>query len=1056
MTTQTMQHELIRASAGTGKTFELTNRYLQLLHLGATPEELLATTFTRKAAGEIFERVLLRLAEAATTQSGLQELQRAFADESLSQADCQAMLSQTTRNIHRLRVGTLDSFFAQLASSFALELGLPPGWRIVEEHVGAALRRQAIDAVLDNEDKKELLTLVHALTQGETTRSLDLEVRDKINSFYPVYLESNLAAWQRIPRPAPLKNAALEKAFEQLHALALPNHATWEKTHAKQVAAAAEADWPAFIQGGIASRVAQGQEKYATKPIESQVIAAYQPFIEHAKAVHLNQLANQTEATYQLLDRFHVQYQRLKSQARALRFEDVTFLLSEAFQKIAPDQAAFRLDSHLRHLLLDEFQDTSLAQWRVIGPFARRITAAKSEQSFFCVGDVKQAIYGWRGGVAEIFSAVSEELTDINERPLDTSWRSSPLIIKTVNQIFERLQQHPKLDSLAEGVSAWQAQFIKHQSAQPLTKLNGYACLQAARLPEEKETESQKNVTLRFAAEQVATWKQAAPGYSIGVLVRQNTAVRRLIYELREMGVEASEEGGNLLDDSAAVRVILSTMQWADHPSDSIAHYHISTSPLAKFLGLAEPKASIPKAAGKLAQKIRHQLVREGYGPTVYQWSEQLAVSCNQRELRRLEKLISLAYQYEDSASSRPSDFVTYVGSRKIADPIAADVRVMTVHQAKGLEFDIVVLADLETDLIGQRKDLIFGRPAPTKGIDRVTRYCGKEIQQLMPLDWQELFRSADNDRLKESLCVLYVAVTRAVHALHMIVTPSPHNEKSLRKTSNGLLRAALTSGERLEAGQIGYEIGEREWYKTPGKALPHSVAQRTDDTDSLPALAIKLAKPPKTRWRGLERISPSGLEGGHIVQLPQSVGEGPNRARALRRGTLIHAWFEQIEWLDEGLPSPERLRQVADHVLETVLPTNEFEALLADFQQMIKQPAVQTCLHRATYDHTPDLLPQVENERAIAVRQTHRLLVGHIDRLVTSYRAGRAVAADIIDFKTDTVAQDDSAALRNKITYYRPQLQAYRDAVAAQFRLPPDQVRAKLLFVGIGKICDL
>ena len=57
MTTQTMQHELIRASAGTGKTFELTNRYLQLLHLGATPEELLATTFTRKAAGEIFERL---------------------------------------------------------------------------------------------------------------------------------------------------------------------------------------------------------------------------------------------------------------------------------------------------------------------------------------------------------------------------------------------------------------------------------------------------------------------------------------------------------------------------------------------------------------------------------------------------------------------------------------------------------------------------------------------------------------------------------------------------------------------------------------------------------------------------------------------------------------------------------------------------------------------------------------------------------------------------------------------------------------------------------------
>jgi len=1104
MTDSQVNHELIRASAGTGKTYELTNRYLRLLQMGQRPDEILASTFTRKAAGEIMGRVLLRLAQAATEDAKLAELQTALKDKSLTRSECLAMLVGTTRQLHRLRVGTLDSFFAQLATSFALELGLPPGWRIAEQHEDAVLRAQATEAVLNNEDAGSLLTLVHALTRGETTRSLEREVRDKVNTLYTVYRESGREAWHRVPRTRELSGPQLGEAVETLRNVPLPAHKTWEKNHGKAVEAAVVGDWAGFIRAGIAAKVAEGAESYCRKPIDAAVVAAYQPLIDHAKAVLLNQLANQTEATYQLLDKFHVQYQQLKLQGRALRFDDVTFQLAQGSLTLPPgeendqaasptsDHLAFRLDAHLHHLLLDEFQDTSLAQWSVIRPFAKRITrggklpacrpspeepqagSSRPRGSIFCVGDTKQAIYGWRGGVAEIFDEVARELQPIHQRPLDTSWRSSPHIIAAVNQIFRNLHRHNNLDNLATAVTGWQSQFNEHHTAKPKQGLNGYVRLQAARTANDGETDPQKDISLRYVAEQVAEWKRKAPGFEIGVLVRRNDAVRRLIYELRELGIEASEEGGSSLDDSAAVRLVLTLFQLADHPGDSVARFHIATSPLARglapFAESSEQKVPVPFSApfsasefasrsgnalaGRLARRIRRRLIDDGYGPTVYALAQELAASCNRRELRRLEKLIGLAYQYDDSATSRPRDFIAYVDAAKVRAPIAADVRVMTVHQAKGLEFDVVVLADLEANLIGQRGDLVVGRPTPTEPIDRVCRQCNSAVQQLLPESWQRLFREADEQDVSESLCVLYVAITRAVHALHMIVAPSADNEKSLHKTFGGLLRAALTEGDRLAPEQIAYETGDPEWFKNPSVEREPTSAEVAAQAESLAPLEIDLAPPRERRRRGLERVSPSGLEGGTHVRLSDTWGESSTeRTAALQRGTLIHAWFEQILWLDDGLPDDARLCQVANEVLEAAISDTALKRTLDDFRAMLSKPEIGASLRRGNYSRFGDVEITVENERPIAVRHGDQLMVGNIDRLVTVFENGEPIAADIIDFKTDSVAPGDQKALKSKVDYYRPQIAAYRQAVAKIYSLPQEEISAQLVFVSLGQI---
>lgn len=134
---------VVHASAGTGKTFQLSNRYIALVARGDSPDTILATTFTRKAAGEILDRVLFRLAEAASEDKKLSELAGHIGDRGFDRSGCLALLCRLARFIHRLRISTLDSFFIQVAQSFCLELGLPPAGRSPRRPTtrGAATRR---------------------------------------------------------------------------------------------------------------------------------------------------------------------------------------------------------------------------------------------------------------------------------------------------------------------------------------------------------------------------------------------------------------------------------------------------------------------------------------------------------------------------------------------------------------------------------------------------------------------------------------------------------------------------------------------------------------------------------------------------------------------------------------------------------------------------------------------------------------------------------------------------------------------------------------------------
>ena len=724
---------LISASAGSGKTYQLANRFLALLLREVPLDQILATTFTRKAAGEILQRIILRLAKAAADGEGCDELGKLIPSSTVSRSTCLRLLPRVTRSFHRLHVSTLDSFFARIARSFSLDLGIPPGWSIADDLDDGILRDRAISQVLRDDGDRDLLTVMNLLTKGQASRGINELLRNTVDDLYDLFQETTPAAWKTVPRGKPLEPRELDRVLEELLAVDLSGSASLLKARDGDYSAAVNGNWDEFIGKGLAPKIVDGSCVYNRKKIDATLVAIYQRLIQHARSVIVGRVSLQTEGTYQLLERFDRRYQQLKRDRRALRFDDLTRLLARWSQLAEMDRLSFRLDARVSHLLLDEFQDTSLAQWQVLRSFARYVTCPQPERSFLCVGDVKQAIYGWRGGNAQIFDALAGELDDVEFEYLDKSYRSSHPVIDTVNQAFRGMKRHPDLDREQSAVHQWSDQFPEHSTEK--TELPGYVCLVTA--PQQSGDLTGDDAKHCFVAQQVAELHRQAAGFGIGVLARGNATVGQLIFQLRKIGVHASQEGGNPLTDSAAVQLILSLLTLADHPGDTAARFHLAHSPLGPALGVYSHEDG--DVAVRVSFRVRQMLIRHGYGPTLFQWALWLASSCDPREAGRLRQLVELAYDFQHRATTRVDDFVQLVKTQRVADPSTADVRVMTLHQAKGLEFDIVVLPDLDTRLIGQADAFVVHRdPSDRSGRASVPvrqRRCAKTLARRSPAD---------------------------------------------------------------------------------------------------------------------------------------------------------------------------------------------------------------------------------------------------------------------------------------------------------------------------------
>jgi ATP-dependent helicase/nuclease subunit A len=1051
MTGGAFKNQVIRASAGSGKTHQLTTRYLALLAAGVEADAILATTFTRKAAGEILDRVLERLALASGETTAAKQLAAQIGAENLGQADFVRLLRRLLQNLNRVRIGTLDSFFMALAGSFIFELGLRPGWSICEDADNEVLWQEAIEMRLQGEDLNTLAALYERLVHGQAKSGVERELLCIVRNLYRIHQETDAVVWNAITVPPSLPPAKLNDLLNRIEAFDLSKLSRMPKARGDDLGRARSAQWKDLLDTGLSGKVFSGQNTFHSKPIPLPLITLYSELLRHARSALIKPLAEQTTATREFLDGVDAELRKRKQATGALIFDEVTQALVDAVRRkdLLAGDLAFRLDGTIEHLLLDEFQDTSLAQWRVLLPIAKGITQgpAKPARSFFCVGDVKQAIYGWRGGMAEIFGTLQSALGPLEDSPLVQSRRSAQPIIDVVNYVFGGLGQFEPGEKYQTGVDTWSQRFERHTTVKK--DVAGYVCVQTGPAQEDgQRLDDQRLVHCGHVAAKIRDIVRQVPGRSIGVLCRKNDTVARMIFELRRLGVEASEEGGNALTDSPAVEVILSLLTLADHPGHSVAWFHLKHSPLQAHLKqFGNPDV--------LARHLRRELLANGYGQFVQAWAERLAPACDWRDLSRLQQLVEMAYGFETRSTLRADDFVDWVRFKRVPDPSSADVRVMTIHGAKGLQFDVVVLPELDNNLGGQAPAFVVGRDKTSLEVNLVCRYAEEAVRSLLTETERAAFEQDRQGNVEESLSLLYVAMTRAINALHIFI-PGPRG-KFNRKDAwyNLLLQTLAPEAEWLENTLL-FEHGDAKWFEhvqVPTVVAPSPAPER-------PAIAFRAEK--TERRRGMERVAPSQREGQGRIVLDGLFH--PSEGTGTAAGRLFHAWFETIKWRDDGVPTDGVLRSAAEK-LRVALPAatwNDLDKLLGEFRGWLQDPLIGAVLRRSAYANpqqtafpsalapiwTKKLLPQqVERERRFLVRDGATFWNGSLDRIVWLGDEERTIAADVIDFKTDAIAPGDEAALAARTDHYRPQVEAYRKAVARLAGLPPERVAARLVF---------
>ena len=1086
-------HVVILASAGTGKTFQLTNRYLTLLRSG-TPDRILASTFTRKAAGEILDRILVRLASAITDENELAKLQPFVGQPHITRDECLALLQQLTRQLHRVQISTLDALFSKLASSHTFELGFPPGWRMIEDTEVGRLTDRAINAVLRQAGRQDARRLMHLLSKGENSRRVHDLVRETVQTFSPPYLITQEADWNRIPDLPLLNDLELSGAIAVFESLRFDDKRVMKAVEKNQFQARS-GDWDNFLSDGLPLRLVKGDTTYYKKELPAELVAAYAPLVHHAKARFYKVWASQTRGTWETLHRVHTELTRLKNEERLLDFGDISQRLADRIQGRAVREVNFRLDTNLDHLLLDEFQDTSLIQWQILRPFAEATTAPRSvdlsrrasditddpQRTFFCVGDRKQAIYGWRGGEAAIFDTIQSEFPMLQQRPLDTSRRSSPPVIEAVNQAFSSLSGTTDFEALSEVISNWCQVFPPHDTA--LNTMPGYVHMEVAAEVESRSVEfiprqsdspedasaqapatkapkptkaDLSDLVLERTADRIAEYARTAPSATIAVLFRGNSAIRLLANKLRKRELEFSEEGGTLITDSAAVQLLLSLLKIADHPGDRVARFHVATSPLAEIhqLGRWDDDAT----AIALSQHLRSRLLSDGYLPTIQRWVLQLGSVATEHDRSRLKQLVELAEGYQ--ATTRPRDFIRLVETRKVENTTPARIQLMTVHKSKGLQFDIVFLADLDGALV-QPPKYLTAKPAEAAPPDRVLVYRAKDLREILPPELQLAYEQTQATDLTGSLCVLYVAMTRAVHALHLIL-PAKESQ-AVPKTLAGLLLAGLGGGQAATPGSTLYETGDANWTESCPALLRHAPLAARDTS----LVSIEFAPLTGGRRRGMERVIPSQIA-DRATHVKLSAILQKEKSTGIDRGTLFHAWLERIAWLDEQALTDDELRQIASGPLAAHL---DVDHCLAQFRSLIQRPNMASVLSRSAYQ-TAQSLPfaasismelapgvcelDLHQERRFSVIDAGQLISGSIDRLVLIRRDGQVVAADILDFKTDTLPEGDAAALQEIAAAYRDQMRSYAKAVGLMYRLPPDRISTRLVLLSSGQVLPI
>ncbi|WP_291298909.1 double-strand break repair helicase AddA [Elioraea sp.] len=1113
----------VGASAGSGKTTLLTNRVLRLLLGGCEPGRILCLTYTRAAAAEMATRLGARLGQwAALDDAALAEAldDLGVAADSATMARARGLFARVLDQPGGLRIATIHAFCQSLLRRFPIEAAVAPHFALIEERDQAELLAAARDQALGEQtagiaaaletvaplvDDARFAGLVTgvlgargrvsralAAEQGVTEmqrRALSLGDDETEESILAVACARDLTRLSRAAAALALGGVDDQKcsiALREWLAADAPARATgwdrWRGVFIKQ-------------DGDIRTRLAS-KKAIAVMPDILDVMGTEATFVLDTEAkLRAARAARASSALMRLVSPVIAAYARRKHIRAGLDYEDLITCARTLLGNTDTAWVQYKLDGGLDHVLLDEAQDTSPAQWDVVEKLTAEFFSGLGARddlarTLFAVGDVKQSIYRFQGAAPVLFSAAREKAASrvtamhgsshFRAEQLAVSFRSTAPVLALVDAVFAD-------PTAAKGV-ALDGGAITHRPARTgqAGSVTLWPLVASDPTPEDTTWEPEPSKRARKGEEKLAETIAAAIEAWVGteilparertmragdivVLVRhRGVFVGQLVRALKRRGVPVSGIDRMRLVTELAVMDVLATLDALLLPEDDLTFACALRSPI---FGISDASL-MDLAVGRGRRSLRDTLRRRAGERDEWRAAEDLfsalaaradfdtphaliarllgPLGGRARLLARLgpdaadplDELMNTALAHEHAHPPNLQGFLAWLraGAAEIKreQEAGADaVRVMTVHGAKGLESPVVILADT-TAIAGKVAPLVWVKDAASG--DDVPLWSPRNEFRAAPIAAaREVESDAEHEEYRR---LLYVALTRAEDRL---VITGALSRKSPGKDA-GCWYDLVEAGFHRLAGEgaapitfdPGALIGEPGWtsggwhYATAQAPGAERRREAEGATASSRAVVPAWARAaPPGEETPPRPLAPSREEG---EDPPAASPRGRARSEArFRRGTLVHALLQH-------LPAVPPDRRAAAARAWLAAPGQGLGA--AEVEEIAAETLAIITGERFAALFAPDALA----EAPIAGRIGARVVAGQVDRLAITDSA-----VLVADFKTNRPPPE---RVEDVASVYLRQMAAYRAVLRQVF--PGRAVTCALVWTYAARMMEL
>ncbi|MGL2454129.1 RecB-like helicase [Helicobacter pylori] len=785
----------LKASAGSGKTFALSVRFLALLFKGANPSEILTLTFTKKATAEMKERILDYLKilqqenlenEKEKSQNILKELEEKYhLDPSLVRNSAQKIYQRFLNA--EIRISTIDAFFQSILRKFCWFVGLSANFEVNEDTKAHQQQlNEGFLSALNGEQLEELSVFITQCLSHESYTSDSILERLR-------FLKNKLYLFD----PNKKEPAFDEKGFlEKL--MSLNDQIQSIETASNEAKKAIKCDsFRGFLNSSLTWLEKKSEYRYFKK-LKSEI-----PTLESECEEIENDLKRYYEAKetaiFKKFPKFIQLYDKATSKIQALDFDaikDKVHVLLNGYEEMPAEFFYFRLDSKIAHILIDEFQDTSLNDYKILAPFIDEIKAgigqAKWHRSVFFVGDVKQSIYAFRGSFSSLFESVAKDFYHDN---LQFNHRSAPLIINYVNTIFKKAYQNSPTAYLEQ-------KYPKASNNKHVTE--GY--VKVSLVADERE----------LLLEQILQEAQNLLDHHIDpkditILCATNKDALEIKNYLQEhlSAIRPSTESSTRLSQFVESKIIKNALEYALAEEPYKPFYKHSVLKLAGYLhddaialpGFNPKKESVASFVWKIMELFKL------YGEP--------AQSC-----------LELAIGCEDA-----NDFLEKLEAKEIASFNPKGTQIMTIHGSKGMQFPYVIVCER------------LGKPNSNHSNQFLEEYNGTELvhlyyrmknREVVDKDYARALNKEEAAKDHEEINVYYVAFTRAELGL-IVVAKDKDQKKDKKESKNKTMREKLELVP-LEEGEIMPVISpQKEPLITSTLIKPHAYGEQVQEIEEEP-----------------------------------------------------------------------------------------------------------------------------------------------------------------------------------------------------------------------------